>query len=69
MIYWILFIVYAALMILSLVSIFQVSTIVGVVCILFIAAGLILSFYARRFRQAWTIPQSKMSGINPDENK
>lgn len=67
MVYWFLFFAYAALLILSLVSIFQVSAIVGVVCILFVAAGLILSFYIRRFRQVWTIPQNKTPGIEPDE--
>ena len=69
MIYWLLFLAYAALLILSLVSIFQVSVIVGVVCLLFIVAGFVLSFYVRRFRAELDFIKFKTSCVKQDENK
>ena len=67
--YWLVFCAYAALVILSLVSIFQVSVIVGVVCLLFIVAGLVLSFYVRRCRAELDFIKFKTSCVKQDGNK
>ena len=69
MIYWLLFLAYAALLIFSLVSIFQVSAFVGVVSLLFIAAGSALIFFARRFRAELDFIKFKTSCVKQDENK
>lgn len=65
--YWLIFLTVSALAVLSLVGIFSVSALVGVISLFHVAAGFILCIYFRQFRQAWQLPKSKIYGNVPYE--